>query len=107
MNNKKDDFHYVIARLKTAEKQDFSHSDGSKRLNVPYFCKGANGEMQSKMYFFSDDTDINDFKILYSNNQVFVFSDPTEPVHNFNCIDWDFILNEINNEHKQLNHITP
>jgi hypothetical protein len=99
--------HYLIAKLRTGVKEDFFYSDNTKRQNIPYFCKGANGEMQSKIYFFSDDTDVIYFKMLYAYNQIFVFADPTEPTHQFNCMDWDFITQQIDYEFNQPNNITP
>lgn len=96
---------HVLVRLKVATNLDFSDEKGNKHLNMPYFYKNSKGVIETRVYYFNENTDLKTFKRLYAKAQIYVFDNPTEVRASVNCIDWDLVENELEYELNQLQQI--
>ena len=92
----------VLLTLRVANPNDFADSYGNKRQNVPYFEQNSIGVIQPAIKYFSEITDLNQFKLLYASNQIYVMVNPSEARSVFNCIDWELIEKELEYEKETL-----
>lgn len=60
--------------LRLATKEDFPASNGRPVFNSqPYYCLQSTGvSFDKKLYLFNENTDLNTFKELYANQQIYV-----------------------------------
>lgn len=90
---------HVLLKLRAAKNTDFSDQFGNKKIGVPYFCKNSKGVIEQKINYFSNEMDLEIFRELYANNQIYVIND-VESI--FNCIDWELVERELAYELGQL-----
>lgn len=90
----------VLLRLRVAARNDFATSSGERKTGIPFFYKNSTGVIEDKMRFFNDDTDLDNFRALYVNGQIYVFDEMQEP-RNYNCIDWELVDKELDYEIEQ------
>ena len=73
---------FFLVQLRQAVKEDFANPDGSKKLNVLYFHQSYYGAVERQPHYFTDQTNMRDFKELYAAGQIFVpdaiFYEPVE-----------------------------
>ncbi|MFV8347284.1 hypothetical protein [Flavobacterium sp. ZB4P13] len=78
----------VVMNLRVANRDDFSDQQGRKRIGTMYFQQSITGAICTKPFYFTENTDLTAFKILYASNQIYV------PVGIFDEVE---ILEENNN----------
>lgn len=94
----------VLLSLRVAMNTDFADQFGNKKLGVPYFEQNSKGVIEQKLRFFTNDTDLEHFKSLYANGQIWVIAG-NEAKSIFNCIDWDLVEKELEYETELLTKI--
>jgi hypothetical protein len=62
----------VIMQLRVATREDFADLYGNKRIGVMYFQQSQAGEMCTQPFYFNENTEIHNFRQLYSTSQIFV-----------------------------------
>ena len=97
---------HVLLKLRIANNLDFSDENGNKKFGVPYFCKNSKNIIEQKINYFTAETNLLDFKKLYSNAQIYVIKNPFDCESTFNCIDWNLVNQELDFELNKLNEIT-
>lgn len=95
----------VLLTLRQANPNDFADSNGNKKQNVPYFEQNSLGFIEPQIRYFSETTDLDQFKKLYAGNQIFVMVNPHESRSIFNCIDWDLVEKELQYETEKLTQL--
>lgn len=63
---------YVFMKLRLANKDDFADQFGKKRLGAIYFHQSATGAICTQPYYFTEETDLQTFRELYTHNQIYV-----------------------------------
>jgi hypothetical protein len=63
---------YVLMKLRIANKDDFFDQWDKKRLGTIYFLQSATGEICTQPYYFTEETDKDTFRELYTHNQIYV-----------------------------------
>ena len=63
---------YVFMKLRVANKLDFSDQFGNKIIGAMYFCQSATGKIEPQPRYFSEETDLDTFRELYTHNQIYV-----------------------------------
>lgn len=63
---------HVLMKLRNAVNTDFADDTGKKKIGVLYFEQSSTGALQPYPKYFSEQTDMLDFKTLYANKQIFV-----------------------------------
>jgi hypothetical protein len=71
---------YVMMKLRTANKNDFADIDGNKKIGVLFFQQNSKGVIEQKPCYFSENTEMVNFKELYANEQIFVPVNPNEVI---------------------------
>lgn len=71
---------FVYIELRPAIKSDFADQFDRKKFGVAYFLQNSAGMIEKKVNYFTEDTDMRDFKKLYANKQVYVMSNPNEAI---------------------------
>ncbi|WP_281238139.1 hypothetical protein [Flavobacterium praedii] len=74
--------------LRVAIKEDFADEYDNKKIGVLYFQQNHDGNMCTQPFYFNENTEIHNFRQLYSTGQIFV------PVRIFDTVD---ILEETTN----------
>lgn len=69
---------FVYIELRPAVRDDFADQFDRKKIGTAYFLQNAAGVIEKKVNYFNENTDLDDFKRLYANNQVFVMLNPNE-----------------------------
>lgn len=75
-------------KLRIANRDDFTDQWNKKRIGAMYFQQSITGVICTQPFYFTENTDLNTFKILYASNQIYV------PVGIFDEVE---ILEENNN----------
>ncbi|MBF03214.1 MAG: hypothetical protein CMP76_07955 [Flavobacterium sp.] len=96
---------HVLISLRIATKNDFFEANDERKNNIPYFYKNSKGVIETKVYYFNENTDIDTFRACYAHSQIYVFNDVTQVRASVNCIDWDLVENELKYELNQLQQI--
>ncbi len=78
----------VVMNLRVAIKEDFADEYDNKKIGVLYFQQNHDGNMCTQPFYFNENTEIHNFRQLYSTGQIFV------PVRIFDTVD---ILEETTN----------
>lgn len=63
---------YVFMKLRVANKDDFADQWGRKRIGAIYFQQSATGAIESTPHYFTEETDLNTFRELYTHSQIYV-----------------------------------
>lgn len=71
---------YVFMKLRIANKDDFADQWQRKRIGAIYFQQSATGAIEKKPRYFTEETDLNTFRELYTHNQIYVPVNPFEDV---------------------------
>ncbi|WP_130736895.1 phosphoadenosine phosphosulfate reductase [Flavobacterium sp. J27] len=96
---------HVLISLRIATKDDFFEANDTRKINIPYFYKNSLGVIETKVYYFNENTDIDTFRSCYAHSQIYVFNDVTQVRASVNCIDWDLVETELEYELNQLQQI--
>jgi hypothetical protein len=67
-------------KLRIANKDDFATEIGTKKIGTLYFEQSVTGAIEHFPKYFTNDTDMTQFKILYASNQIYVPVAPFEEV---------------------------
>lgn len=59
-------------KLREAKKEDFADQWGRKRIGTIYFQQSISGAICTQPFYFTEETNIESFKELYTANQIFV-----------------------------------
>jgi hypothetical protein len=62
----------VVMNLRVANRDDFSDQWGRKRIGAMYFQQSITGSICTQPFYFTENTDLSVFKILYASNQIYV-----------------------------------
>lgn len=76
---------YVLLNLRTAVNTDFADALGNKKIGAVYFCQNSIGIIETKINYFSENTDMLTFKQLYAKGQIFVIANPSEAETTTTC----------------------
>jgi hypothetical protein len=71
---------YVFMKLRIANKDDFADQWQRKRIGAIYFQQSATGAIEKQPRYFTEETDLNTFRELYTHNQIYVPVNPFEDV---------------------------
>lgn len=63
---------YVFMKIRPANKDDFADQFGNKIIGAMYFCQSSTGAIEPQPRYFSEETDLNTFRELYTHNQIYV-----------------------------------
>jgi hypothetical protein len=96
---------HVLIQLRVAVVSDFANEDNSKKIGAPYFEQASSRVIQPVVKYFTNETDIDQFKNLFNAGQIYVMKTPNEVKSVFNCIDWDLVETELETETQLLNQI--
>lgn len=59
-------------KLREAKKEDFADQWGHKRIGAIYFQQSMTGAICTQPFYFTEDTNLESFRELYTANQIFV-----------------------------------
>jgi hypothetical protein len=62
----------VVMNLRVAIREDFADLYGNKKIGVLYFQQNHDGNMCTQPFYFNENTEIHNFRQLYSTGQIFV-----------------------------------
>ena len=62
----------AVMKLRIAIATDFANKDKSKKIGTLYFQQSVTGEIEPQPQYFTNNTDMSQFKLLYSKNQIYV-----------------------------------
>ncbi len=62
----------ITLNIRPAVRDDFTDQWNNKRIGTAYFCKNKDGILEQRVYYFTEFTQMETFKTLYANGQVFV-----------------------------------
>lgn len=68
-------------KIRVANKDDFADQSGRKRIGAIYFHQSATGAIEKQPLYFTEETDLNTFRELYTHNQIYV------PVNHFEDVE--------------------
>ncbi len=97
---------HALLELRTAVAGDFTNSYGHKKIGAVYMVQSCTGEIETRIHYLTELTNMVEFKELYNCGQIYVFATPSEAKSTFNCIDWDLIDRELDYELQQLQEFT-
>lgn len=62
----------VTLNLRIATANDFKTNSGEKKAGALYFQKNSKGDIEPYPLVLNEDTELQNFKNLFNNNQIFV-----------------------------------
>ena len=75
---------YVFMKLRIANKDDFADQSGRKRIGAIYFQQSATGAIEKQPCYFTEETDLNTFRKLYTHYQIYV---PVNPFYDVEIVE--------------------
>lgn len=75
--------HHVLMKLREATADDFANQFGEKRIGTMYFQQNFNGSVCTQPFYFTEQTNLETFRELYTSKQILVpvrIFDPIEVV---------------------------
>ncbi|PKB18363.1 hypothetical protein [Flavobacterium sp. 5] len=63
---------HVFIKLRVANKDDFSTELGQKKIGTIYFEQSVKGAIQMTVKYFTEKTNLDTFRELYTHSQIFV-----------------------------------
>jgi hypothetical protein len=63
---------YVFMKIRVANKDDFADQWNRKKIGAIYFTQSVSGAICTQPCYFTEETDINKFRELYTHNQIYV-----------------------------------
>lgn len=63
---------YVFMKLREAKKEDFADLFGRKRIGTIYFQQSITGAICTQPFYFSEETNLEAFRELYTSCQIYV-----------------------------------
>ena len=97
--------HHALIQLRIANADDFKTEAGQPKWNAVYFIQCATGMIERKAHYLTEASDKAEFKRLFDTGQIWVFGNPDEVTSIFNCIDWDLVNRELDDEIKKLEEV--
>ncbi|MBS7231714.1 hypothetical protein KHA90_11820 [Flavobacterium psychroterrae] len=59
-------------KIRVANKDDFADQWNHKKIGAIYFEQSITGTICTQPFYFTEETDINKFRELYTHNQIYV-----------------------------------
>lgn len=63
---------YVFMKIRLANKDDFADQWGRKKIGAIYFQQSVTGAICTQPFYFTEETDLDKFRELYTHNQIYV-----------------------------------
>lgn len=71
---------HVMMKLRIAQALDFSNQAGEKKIGTLYFQLNSEGVLERLPRYFTAETDLELFRQLYANKQIYVPVNPLDEI---------------------------
>lgn len=72
---------HAFLALRKAVAKDFTTVDNKPLFGAIYFCMNSKGNIENKINYLQPEIDLQTFKTLFDNGQIFVFENPNEVIN--------------------------